>query len=50
MDKYLLFYSRGYTSGTYNASVEKWLKKNGSSSFSVYINKEKNLSVFKSSW
>ena len=40
------FYSRGVTSGTRNASAEKWLKIHGSSSFSVSLNNERSILLF----
>ena len=35
------FYSRGYSSGTHDASPEQWLKIHGSYSFSVSLNNER---------
>ena len=44
------FYSRGYTSGTWNASVKKELRNFGSSSFSVSLNNERKDSLLGQIW
>ena len=44
------FYSRGYTSGTWNASVKKQLRNFGSSSFSVSLNNERKVSLLGQIW
>ena len=42
----LVFYSRGYTSGTWNGSAKKELRNFGSSSFSVSLNNERKICLF----